>query len=119
MYSSSFILWLPFKCIWRASSSKITTSSTQNTANARAMDPARNVFWSWDWALIRVLVSLSPQSILWEVRRAYFAIMLPGRAMLKVCDLPPRGVNMAVGFEVSTSMLPLDSECWPWLVFLF
>lgn len=31
----------------------------------------------------------------------YFEIMLPGKATLSVCDLPPRGVNTAVGFEVS------------------
>lgn len=43
------------------------------------------------------------------VVKTHFAMMLPGRAMLSVCDLPPVGVKIAEGFEVST--LPLRPHC--------
>lgn len=36
------------------SSSKMTISSTQKTARALAMVPARYVFWSCDWALLGI-----------------------------------------------------------------
>lgn len=39
-------------------------------------------------------------------------MMLPGRATLSVCDLPPVGVKTAEGFEVS--MLPLRLGCCSW-----
>ena len=35
----------------------------------------------------------------------YFAMILPGIATLTVCDLPPVGVNTAVGFVVCSSPL--------------
>ena len=96
----------------------MTISSTQKTARARAIDPARCDFWSTDGALIirQVSSDLNKRTnFLIASGEAYFEIMLPGRAMLNVCDLPPVGVKTAVGFDVNTSPLLSGS----WVVFRF
>ena len=38
-----------------------------------------------------------------KCKQTYLATMLPGTAMVKVCDLPPFGVKTAVGLEVKIS----------------
>jgi hypothetical protein len=50
-----------------------------------------------------------------EQWRAYFAIMLPGSAMLTVQSLPLVGLNMAVGLEVSSDMDSLEGALRGWL----
>ena len=60
-------------------SSKIMTSSTQKTARARAMLPARYVLASWDFAL---------------------AIMEPGSAIERVDLRGAEGLKTALGFDV-------------------
>lgn len=53
-----------------------------------------------------------------DSERHYFAIMLPGRATLKVHCRPPCGLKTAVGLDVS-AMLPFDVLSTSWVSFRF